>query len=275
MATTDVGAVLVQRLNAMPDKGLGRIKTWLRNSGQGRLADDLSGVISSQMIPDTLRVQLQSFNFTNQTRSNKPPLVQNHVFRNNGPEPQRHTLTYTFSDEQEFQFAFTEGLTAGIKVSATAKVPVGEAGVEVSGEFSFTAEQRWTYRSATNMTQSAEIIVPPNTSLEVKAIATYGATNAQFTADAIATAGVVMFLCRNRFLILFPVSIPVVGLLNQGERTVRVSGTMVGSLFLDDFVETNRLTRADELEEPIAVIPTHMLPQLRDAGLLSGAAAGL
>jgi hypothetical protein len=277
MATiTDVQAELHNRLARLPGKGLENIKTYLRNTGMGALAGTLVDVFESAATPavskDTLSVQLEDFTYGPATMSERPPLVQSHVFTNGTSQPQKETFSYKYLDSEEFQFGFSEGLTIGVKASATAEVPGFSEQVEISAQFQFTADQRWTYASSVEVSNNEEITIDPHSSVTATSTTTYGSSTAPFHAHARVTSGTAMFLCFQRG---FPeptvvVSIPVINVLSGNELVFEVGGTMSGAKFLSDVVHVTSSGGATE----VMGISHAPLAHLGDTGL-SSQASGL
>lgn len=280
MAIIDLGAELKARMESLPNKGLDQIKQYLKSVGRGAFADTLVGVFWTTDTPapvsGSLGVQLSNFRFGQVTTSETAAVVARMVVHNGTDLPQEKEFGYTYTETQQFEFGFSEGLTIGTKAGANVEVPgFGGVEVEISAEFQFTADQRWTSTTSTEINMQDQFAVPPHTTVTAVSVTSIGHSNVPFTATAVATSGTFGFDCFQRFLPNVPTAIiwaPVVNMLpDTGARTFQVAGTVSGAMFLDNTVD---LTQGPVDKALVKVVSRGLAANQRDTGL-SAAAGGL
>jgi len=246
MNEIDLLAVMRQRLVDNPAPAFARAVQWLQD--EGRDTSELESFATDFDFYDDYGIVISDFSVAKQDAERDASIIAEKRYNNEGNVNLEDTFTYTKTTQSSFTFKFTEGLKIGTKVTTEAKIPIVNVGgkVEISGEFTFGAEQSWTTVKTETFSDSLKIQVPPHSTVE--AVATLSTEHGSFSFSALATATAT----RTNVWVTFKLKhgkgyterlIPLGVLLpSEADRQVGVSGTLADSLGISVNVDTRNLT---------------------------------
>lgn len=116
----------------------------------------------------------------------KPLMLRKHTYENNSDVEQQEFFEYSETIQDTFSFGFKETIKVGAKVSAGINIEILSAGVEISTEVSFEANQQWTSTKSTTWKERTTINVPPHSKVEASAFINQGTiSDLNYSADVV------------------------------------------------------------------------------------------
>jgi hypothetical protein len=193
---------------------------------------------------DDLNLVLSDFVLRNQSTTKGAEVVRTSQFMNDANDAITETFAYSTSKIDTLSFKFNQGLKIGTKAEVKAGLSfLAIAKVEVSGEFTFTAEQSWSTSVTETFSDTVSITVPANSRVDATATLETESGSFDFAAKATPTSPALraLMFCRLKQGGGDSWSVPLTLVLpDEADRQVPVSGVLTGALALDVTVSTSK-----------------------------------